>query len=103
MEEVDLNAIILDFVHSETEWGNPLRPYCEFEDLYLDNPEKLANGRTRVTFRYYFDEDGFSQYDKGHKLEGMVVVDATGKIMESTLEETHTGPATLLDQYRPQS
>ena len=88
MKDVDLNKIFLDFVHSETGWGNPLRPQCEFEDLYLDDPEKLSNDKTRVTFRYYFDEDGFSQYDKGHKLEGMIVVDATGKIVESTLEET---------------
>jgi hypothetical protein len=103
VKDVALRKIILDFIHSETGWGNPLRPQCEFEDLYLDDPEKLANDTTRVTFRYYFDEDGFSQYDKGHKLEGMVIVDATGKIVESTLEETHRGPAAQLDRYRPKS
>ena len=103
MKEKDLRKIILNLVHSETGWGDPLRPQCEFEDLYLDEPENLADDRTRVTFRYYFDEDGFSQYDKGHVIEGTVVVDTTGAIIEYTLEQTHKGPATLLDRYKPQS
>ena len=103
MKDFDLNKIILDFVHSETGWGNPLRPGCEFEDLFLDEPEKLEGDRLRVTFRYSFDEDGFSQYPKDHRLEGMVVIDATGKIVESKLEETFTGPATTMDPYRPKS
>ena len=103
MKDSDLRIIILDFVHAETGWANPLKPYCEFEDLFLDEPETLADGRIRITFRYSFDEDGFSQYPKDHHLEGMVVVDATGKIVESTLEETFTGPATVLDPYKPKS
>ena len=103
MKDINLNNIILDFVHTETGWGNPLRPQCEFEDLFLDDPEKLENGTTRVTFRYTFDEDGLSQYPKGPHLEGMVVVDASGKIVESKLEETYTGPATTMDPYRPNS
>jgi len=99
MDALNIRKIILDFVHAETGWGNPLRPYCEFEDLFLDDPEKLEDNMIRITFRYSFDEDGFSQYPKGHHLEGMVVVDATGKIVESTLEETYTGPACVLDPY----
>ena len=55
MKDIDLNKIILDFVHSETGWGNPLRPGCEFEDLFLDEPEKLEGNKIRVTFRYSFD------------------------------------------------
>ena len=64
MEEVDLNTIILDFLHSETGWGNPLRPHCEFEELTLGEIERLLDDRIKVAFRYLFDEDGFSQYDK---------------------------------------
>ncbi|MHA1137595.1 MAG: hypothetical protein ACTSSE_14010 [Candidatus Thorarchaeota archaeon] len=60
MKELDLNKIVLDFIHSETGWGNPLRPGCEFADLYLDEIEKLPGDRIRVVFRYRFDEDGFS-------------------------------------------
>ena len=103
MKELDLNLIILDFVHSETGWGNPLKPQCEFADLFLDKIEKLPEDKVRVTFRYFFDEDGFSQYDKHHILEGFVVIDTTGAIIESTLEETYTGPGTVLDPYKSQS
>ncbi len=101
MDESDIRRIILDFIHSETGWGDPLRPYCEFEDLFLDEPESLEDNGTRVTFRYTFDEDGFSQYPKSHHLEGMIAIDVTGKIVESTLEETYTGPACVLDPYVP--
>jgi len=103
MDELDIRKIILDFVHAETGWGNPLRPQCEFEDLFLDEPEKLEDNRIRITFRYSFDEDGFSQYPKGHHLEGTVVIETTGEIVESDLEETYTGPACVLDPYKPQS
>jgi len=103
MKDVDLNPIILDFVHSETGWGNPLRPYCEFEDLYLDEIERLPNDKIKVSFRYLFDEDGFSQYDKTHSLEGVIIIDSSGGILESTLKEVHTGVAANSDPYRPQS
>ncbi|MGY5873898.1 MAG: hypothetical protein RTV72_16750 [Candidatus Thorarchaeota archaeon] len=103
MNNEDLKNIIFDFIHSKTEWGNPLRPGCEFADLYLDEIERLPDDRTRVSFRYRFDEDGFSQYDKSHTLEGSVVIASTGIILESTLEETYTGPATTFDPYRPES
>ena len=103
MKAEDLRRIILDFVHSETGWGNPLRPQCEFEDLFLDEPEELEDNRIRVTFRYSFDEDGFSHYPKDHLLEGMVVVNTDGDIVESKLEETFTGPATTMDPYKPKS
>ena len=99
MNEEKLRSIILNFIHSETGWGNPLRPGCEFEDLFLNEIERLPDGRIRVVFRYVFDEDGFSQYDKGHVLEGMVLIDKAGGILESTLEETYTGPATVYDRY----
>ncbi|MHA2353844.1 MAG: hypothetical protein ACXADC_01610 [Candidatus Thorarchaeota archaeon] len=99
MNEENLRSLILDYIHSETGWGNPLQPYSEFEDLYLDEIERLPDDKIRVVFRYRFDEDGFSQYDKSHTLEGMVMVDKTGVILESKLEETYTGPATVYDRY----
>jgi hypothetical protein len=65
----------------------------------LDEIDRLSDGKNRVVFRYRFDEDGFSQYDKSHELEGMIVIDAAGMILESALEETYTGPATTYDRY----
>ncbi|MCK4568561.1 MAG: hypothetical protein KAU48_14735 [Candidatus Thorarchaeota archaeon] len=102
MEEVDLNAIILDFLHTETGWGNPLRPRCEFENLYLDEVERHPDDKVEVSFRYVFDEDGFSQYDKTHGLEGMVIIDTSGSILESTLKEVYTGVAAVRDPYESQ-
>ncbi len=99
MNEENLRSIILAYVHAETGWGNPLQPGCEFEDLFLDEIEQLPDGKVRVAFRYNFDEDGFSQYDKSHGLEGMILIDEAGVILESTLEETYTGPATVYDRY----
>ena len=63
-------AIILNFIHSETGWGDPLRPYSEFEDLNIKEIKEQGIGNKIVTFEYHFDEDGFSQYDKTHVLEG---------------------------------
>jgi hypothetical protein len=103
MKEVEINTIILDIVHSETGWGNPLRPRCEFEDFYLDEIERLLDDKVKVSFRYLFDEDGFSQYDKTHGLEGVVVIDSSGSILESTLKEIFTGVAANREPYRPQS
>ncbi len=103
MEEVDLNTIILDFLHSETGWGNPLRPNCEFEELTLGEIERLLDDKIRVTFRYHFDEDGFSQYDKTHVLDGDVIIDVSGEISEFELKEIHTGVASNIAPYRPQS
>ena len=103
MEEANLNSIILDFVHSETGWGTPLRPHCEFEDLYLDEIERLPDDKVKVSFRYLFDEDGFSQYDKTHALEGVVVLDSSGIILESSLKEVHTGVAANANPYQPQN
>jgi hypothetical protein len=102
MDEVELNRIILDYVHSETGWGNPLRPRCEFEDLYFDDIERLPDDKVKVSFRYVFDEDGFSQYDKTHGLEGEVTIDSSGNIIESTLKEVYTGVGAVRDPYTPQ-
>ena len=99
MKEIEIKAIILDFIHSETGWGNPLRPHCEFEALYLDEIEKLPEDKVKVSFRYLFDEDGFSQYDKTHALEGAVILNTAGSILESTLKEVHTGVAANCDPY----
>lgn len=103
MEEPAVRVIILDFIHTETGWGNPLRPRCEFEDLYLDEIERLPDDKIRVVFRYDFDEDGFSQYSKLHVLEGLVVIDTSGTILESSLKEVYTGVGAVRDPYGFQS
>ena len=96
MKKDKIKEILLDFVHSETGWGNPLRPYCEFEALYIEEIKEQADGSNIVSFKYEFDEDGFSQYDKSHHLEGRVITDPTGQLIETELEETRTGVAANL-------
>ena len=93
MEEEKIRSMILDFVHAETGWGNPLRPRCEFENLYIRESEELPNGCLLVRFQYNFDEDGFSQYDKTHVLMGTIKIRKDGDVLQTTLEEIHTGVA----------
>ncbi len=99
MKDNKIRGIILNFVHTETGWGNPLRPHCEIENLYLRETTELPEGNLKVEFQYNFDEDGWSQYDKTHVLMGMVIIDAGGKLCESTLKETHTGIAAICKPY----
>ena len=89
-------------IHSETGWGNPLRPGCEFADLYLDEIERPLDDKIRVTFRYHFDEDGFSQYDKTHVLDGDVTIEVSGEVTEFVLKEIHTGVAANIAPYARQ-
>ena len=91
---------MLDFVHKETGWGDPLRPRCEFEDFYLRGITKLDDEKIVVKIEYHFDEDGFSMYPRIHILEGEVVLDEAGTILSFTLEETYTGPACVEDKYK---
>ena len=103
MNEEQLKSIILNYIHAETGWGDPLQPYSEFEDFFLLEIERLPDDKTRVVFKYRFDEDGFSMYDKTHTLEGTALIDSSGTLIESTLEETYTGPATVFDPYKSQA
>lgn len=95
-----ITSIMLDFLHKETGWGDPLRPGCEFEDFYLRGIQKQDDGNLLVLIEYHFDEDGFSQYPKTHILEGKVVLDMAGTILSFKLEETYTGPASVEDAYK---
>lgn len=100
MDKEELFSFILDFIHNETGWGNPLAPYSEFEGLYIGEVEQQEDDSIKVNFKYTFDEDGFSQYDKNHHLEGQIVISPEKTIISSSLEETYTGPATNQDPYR---
>jgi hypothetical protein len=101
MTEKSLKSIVLDYIHAKTGWGNPLRPYCEFEDLFILETIEKNGGVTEVVVRYVFDEDGFSQYDRGHVIEGRITISSSGEIIKAELEETHTGPASVYDSYFP--
>jgi hypothetical protein len=92
--------LILVFIHKETGWGDPLKPQCEFDDLYIRETTKLDEGKISVTFEYHFDEDGFSQYPRVHILNGEVIFDSAGTILDFKLEETYTGPASVEDPYK---
>ncbi len=95
-----IKDLILVFLHKETGWGDPLKPQCEFDDLYLRETKKLDDGKISVTFEYHFDEDGFSQYPRNHILEGEVVLNEAESILSFKLEETYTGPACVEDPYK---
>ena len=89
----------MDFIHQETGWGNPLRPRCEFEDLYILTEEVQEDKSIVITIKYNFDEDGFSMYDKTHTLQGTFTITSDEKISEWFLEETETGVAAVRDPY----
>jgi hypothetical protein len=95
-----IKSKILDFIHEETGYASPLQPRVSFEELQILDQEILEKGRIQVSFKYIFDEDGFSMYDKRHILEGIIVFDETGKIIEWTLDETRTGEAANLEPYK---
>ncbi|NHJ05106.1 MAG: hypothetical protein EAX90_09795 [Candidatus Heimdallarchaeota archaeon] len=100
IDKEELYSIILDFIHTETGWGNPLKPYCEYEGLFFREIEQQEDGSIKANVKYTFDEDGFSQYDKSHHLEGQIIISPDKTILSSSLEETYTGPATTEDPYR---
>ena len=93
--------IIISFIHKETGWGDPLKPLCEFEDLFLREIKEIEDNKLFVTFEYHFDEDGFSMYPRVHILKGNVTFDDKGIIYDNHLEETFTGPACVEDPYKP--
>ncbi|MCK5047003.1 MAG: L-2-amino-thiazoline-4-carboxylic acid hydrolase [Candidatus Heimdallarchaeota archaeon] len=95
-----IKDLILVFVHKETGWGDPLKPQCEFDDLYVREITMLDEEKISVTFEYHFDEDGFSMYPRNHILEGEAILDVAGSILSFKLEETYTGPASVEDPYK---
>lgn len=100
MNEVDLNAIVLALVHFETGWENSLRPQCEFEDLEILEIMRLPDEMLKINFKYHFDEDVFSQYDKTHTLDDSATITVSGEILDFVLEEVHTGVAANFTPYQ---
>jgi hypothetical protein len=95
-----IHKIILDFIHEETGYANPLQPRVSFEELTIRSQIEIEENKILVIFDYEFDEDGFSMYDKRHLLKGEITLDEKGKIINWTLEETHTGVAANLEPYK---
>lgn len=94
MNENQIKEKLLELIHSKTGWGNPLKPHCEIEDLYIRNIQEYPDGKQFVDFRYIFDEDGFSQYDKTHVFDGNLTI-ASGNFIKIEMEEVHTGVAAI--------
>ncbi|NHJ86281.1 MAG: hypothetical protein FK734_12530 [Asgard group archaeon] len=88
-----MKSIILDFIHLETGWGNPLHPHYELEELTIMEMMEERDGTRSVSFEYMFNEDGFSKNDKTHILVGSLIIGPTGKILQKQLKETHRGVA----------
>jgi hypothetical protein len=89
----DVKSIILDFIHEETGWGQPLQPHYEIEELTIMEMSEERDGTRTVSFEYLFNEDGFSKNDKTHILVGSVTISPTGKLLQKQLKETHCGVA----------
>ena len=94
--------IILDFIHEETGFGNPLQPHYEIEELTILELREERDGTRYVAFEYMFNEDGFSKNDKTHILVGNIVISPTGKILSTQLKETHRGVAATRS-YEPKT
>jgi hypothetical protein len=100
MDICTIKQRILEFLHEETGWGNPLKPHCEFEELNIQEMKEKPDGSYIINFKYNFDEDGFSQYDKTHLLKGLVEISSSGALIKKTLEQVHAGVATNR-KYKP--
>ena len=92
----DVETTILCFIRGRSGLSAPSD--YQFEDLYIDSEEEHPEGNRTIRFRYVFDEDGFSQYDKTISLEGYVTLDADLRILASNLKVTEIGVAA---HYRP--
>ncbi|MFL7795182.1 MAG: hypothetical protein AB8I69_23785 [Anaerolineae bacterium] len=94
----DLQATILHFIRDRSGLSAP--GAYQFEDLHIDIDEEHPDRSRTLRFRYFFDEDGFSQYDKTIGLEGHVTIDAEQHILvlASSLKITHIGVAA---HYKP--
>lgn len=101
MKKSQIEKKLLESLHEETGWGNPLRPHCECETLYVRNITELSDGAQIVDFRYIFDEDGFSQYDKTHVFEGTITI-TSESVIALEMEQVHDGVATNMI-YEPKS
>ncbi len=99
MNENQIKEKLMELIHSKTGWGDPLRPHCEIEDLYIRNIQEGSDGKQIVNFRYIFDEDGFSQYDKTHVFDGSLTIES-GNLFKLEMEEVHAGVATNR-RYKP--
>ncbi|MDD3625790.1 MAG: hypothetical protein PHV06_00580 [bacterium] len=82
MTNEEIEKIVLKYIHQETGFGPELRPRCEFEDLYLIKISEEIDASVLIEFRYDFDEDGFSQYDKTIIFKGELKI-----LPNRTLEE----------------
>ena len=94
MEDVEIT--ILRFVREQSGLDAP--GDYQFEDLYIDTDEEHPGGNRTIRFRYVFDEDGFSQYDKTTSFEGFVTLDVDSHILTSNLKVTDIGVAA---HYKP--
>ena len=99
LKEGQIKTKLMELIHTKTGWGNPLRPHSECEDLYIRNIKNLPDEKQTVDFRYIFDEDGFSQYDKTHVFDGTLTIQIES-IFKIDMEEIHAGVATIL-RYIP--
>ena len=95
----DLELIILEFIHNKTGYANPKEPYSNWEELEITEIKTQNDEAINVVFKYFFDEDSFSQYDKGHKLEGTMRFGKNKEILSWSLKEFHTGVAANLKAY----
>ena len=93
---------VIEFIRKETGYTKEATFGVGFDEFTVKSQEELNEGRIKIIFKYFFEEDGFSQYPKNHELEGFFILDKIGKIQDWVLEEVYTGPATTLGPYKQQ-
>ena len=96
IKKAELHTLIVSYIRKRAQLETP--GFREFEDLHIQSREKDPNGRLTIHFRYVFDEDGYSQYDKTTTFEGYVILDAETRIVDADLQVTDMGVA---GHYQP--
>ncbi len=100
MNKTQIKKKLLELIHAKTGWGDPLQPGCEFEELTNLKITEKPDGTLEITFKYLFDEDGFSQYSKEHQFKGTLKIDDKENLIEFVLLETYVGEAANYE-YKP--
>ena len=99
IKDEEIEKIILDFIHEETGYCYPKQPHSHFEELTIEDMITAKDQTRSFRFRYHFDEDGFSMYEKTHLLVGWISLDSDNNIVSWELEEIDTSVFANLDPY----
>ena len=89
-----LGGALLDEIRRLTGFASPQSGY-EDETVEFISSEPGTGDTLRVRFRYRYDEDPASQYDRTFYLGGEAVCDRAGHLCDLRLWREHIGEATV--------